>query len=553
MRTRLIVTAWLVSSTLAGLTACDGILDSGPPERVFAGDASAPLAFAPTDDTLVKSRYPHRNYDSREFLRVRDRGQRVIQSYLRFEVSGVEGNAVQHASLRLHAYDGSSDGGTLYRAASDDWREETLVYERAPGPVGGALDSAGKVKANTWVELDVTAALAGDGPVSFVLTSQSSNSVYYDAREASRPPELRVWLAPEPSSADAGGTNGDDPDAGPPDSGESDAGTPPADAAPPPPTGESGIWISPEEVQALPMSGAAWENVLSTAQQDTSSPNLSDQEDQTDAAVMAKAFVYVRTGDSSYREQVVAAIQAARGTETGGRTLALGRNLAAYVIAAELVGLDGDADDAFRTWLDGVRYEELSGRTLISTHDDRPNNWGTHAGAARIAADLYLGDTADLEKAAAVFRGWLGDRNAYADFSYGDLSWQCDPSKPVGINPPGCTIEGHSVDGVLPDDQRRAGSFTWPPPKENYVWEALQGATAQAWMLHRAGFPAFEWEQQALRRAVAWLHEQADFPAEGDDTGTPWLINAMYGTDFPTSEARPGKNGLAWYDWTHAP
>ena len=43
-------------------------------------------------------------------------------------------------------------------------------------------------------------------------------------------------------------------------------------------------------------------------------------------------------------------------------------------------------------------------------------------------------------------------------------------------------------DGVLPDDQRRSGGFVWPPTKENYVWEALQGAIAQAVILHRAGF-----------------------------------------------------------------
>jgi hypothetical protein len=120
----------------------------------------------------------------------------------------------------------------------------------------------------------------------------------------------------------------------------------------------------------------------------------------------------------------------------------------------------------------------------------------------------------------------------------------------VGINPAGCTIAGYPADGVLPDDQRRAGPFTWPPPQENYVWEALQGAVAQAWMLNRAGYPAFTWENQAILRAVAWLHGQANFPAAGDDRGTPWLINHVYGAAFPAaSPAAPGKNGLGFYDW----
>ena len=75
-------------------------------------------------------------------------------------------------------------------------------------------------------------------------------------------------------------------------------------------------------------------------------------------------------------------------------------------------------------------------RTLVSTHEDRPNNWGTHAGAARAAIAAYLGDSAQLARTALVFRGYLGDRAAYAGFEFGDLSWQCDPAAgPSGINP----------------------------------------------------------------------------------------------------------------------
>jgi hypothetical protein len=129
------------------------------------------------------------------------------------------------------------------------------------------------------------------------------------------------------------------------------------------------------------------------------------------------------------------------------------------VIAADLVGLhsyDAGKDEQFRSWLAAVRTETLDGKTLISTDEDRPNNWGTHAGASRVAVDLYLGDKADLVRAAQVFKGWLGDRSAYAGFTYGDTAWQADPSKPVGINPKGATKRGHTIDGVLPDDQRRA-------------------------------------------------------------------------------------------------
>ena len=46
-----------------------------------------------------------------------------------------------------------------------------------------------------------------------------------------------------------------------------------------------------------------------------------------------------------------------------------------------------------------------------------------------------------LARVAKVFKGWLGDRSSYSAFSYGELWWQCDPTKPVGINRAGCTRE----------------------------------------------------------------------------------------------------------------
>lgn len=169
-----------------------------------------------------------------------------------------------------------------------------------------------------------------------------------------------------------------------------------------------------------------------------------------------------------------------------------------------------------------------------------------------MAIAVYLGDDADLARAAQVYKGYLGDRSSYAGFEYGtDLSWQCDPARPVGINPVGCTRNGLSLDGVLPDDQRRGGSFTTSPPNENYVWEAMQGLLAQAVILERAGYDPFEWEDRALLRAARWLHDVNDFPAEGDDSWQAPLLNHFYGTSFPEqSQARPGKM-VGWTDWTH--
>jgi hypothetical protein len=151
-----------------------------------------------------------------------------------------------------------------------------------------------------------------------------------------------------------------------------------------------------------------------------------------------------------------------------------------------------------------------------------------------------------------VFKGWLGDRESYSGFSFRNRSWQCNPSRPLGVNEPGCTRYGHSLDGVVPDDQRRGGTFQWPPPKENYVYGALGGALIQAVILHRAGYDAFEWQQRALQRAFDWLHREANYPAEGDDLWEIHVVNHFYGTHYPAPlPAGAGKN-VGWTDWSHA-
>ncbi len=319
----------------------------------------------------------------------------------------------------------------------------------------------------------------------------------------------------------------------------------------------SGIWISPAELAELPTSGAAWENVFHAANVPCGTPDLSDQDQNNNVCVMAKALVFARTSLPGYRTEVAQALtRIVNAPAYQGRALALGRELAAYVISADLIDLadlDSSLDARFRTTIrDLLTTPTTAGpASLVECHEVRPNNWGTHCGASRAAVAAYLGDEVELERVAQVFHGWLGDRTSWAGFEYGDLAWQCDPAGPVGINPVGCVRNNHSIDGVLPDDQRRSGGFAWPPPKENYVWEALQGALVQAVILHRAGYPAFAWQDEALLRAGQWLHDQAGYTADGDNSWEPHLLNYYYGSDFPAPiPAEPGKN-LGWTDWTH--
>jgi hypothetical protein len=319
------------------------------------------------------------------------------------------------------------------------------------------------------------------------------------------------------------------------------------------------LWLSPSDLAALPTSGPAWSQVKGAADETLagSEANLADRTDHN-LGTLAAALVGARLDSDAYRGKVRDALADVVAQEPDrGDVLAAARRLGSYAIAADLVdlsGFDPAFDRRFRTWLGQMLTFEYSGGggggSIVDVHERRANNFGTHAGASRVAAAAYLGDRVELDRAADVFRGWLGDRAAYAGFDYGDLSWQADASRPVGVNPAGATRDGHSVDGVLPDDQRRGGGFTWPPPQENYVWGALQGATVQAELLARQGYDAWDWQDRALLRSVTWLHEQADFPATGDDAWVPWLVNHAYGTSFP-GDTGAGKN-LGFAAWSHA-
>lgn len=335
-------------------------------------------------------------------------------------------------------------------------------------------------------------------------------------------------------------------------------------------TPSKGIWITREEIAALPTTGTSWEAVKKAADGDVGPITLRELHDLDDVKTYARALVAVRLGltglGKSYRDQVIASVMACIGTEGGTEgVLSLSRNLPAVVIAADLVGLPADKDAIFRPWLDQVGSKTIDGDTLISIRARRPNNWGTQAGFALGCRALYLAkdlsnpeDPAvkDLLLGLKIHRGWLGDRASYAGFSYGDLSWQCDSSKPVGINPKGCTIEGHPMDGGLPEELRRASlEFDWPPPKENYCYTALEGALCWHYLLFRWVDPKIlDAQDRAVLRAYRWLYEVAQFPPTGNDTWQPFLVNYLFGAGTLTTVAPPAQTGksIGYTCWTHA-
>lgn len=335
---------------------------------------------------------------------------------------------------------------------------------------------------------------------------------------------------------------------------------PPPPPPPPPdpdpkPTPVTGIWIGPDEIAKLPTSGAGWTDVLAAAKAASGATSLSNQDSNDSTNVMAAALVYARTGEAVYLAKAEKAITdiCTKNLESGSRALALGRELIGYVLAADIVQLskvDADLDAKWRTKLAYLlTYKTSQAGSLIDCSLDRPNNWGGHSRASWLAAALYLGDKAGADKAVATLRGWMGNWSAYNGFEYGDLAWQVDKTKPVGILPKGAKLQNYDVDGGQPEELRRV-AFKIPPGFVVYTWEGLQGPIAAAEMAHRAGYTDI-WDEcdKALLRAVQFNYRQG-WAAEGDDKWVVPIINRAYGVNFPVTGGGAGKN-VGWSLWTH--
>lgn len=315
----------------------------------------------------------------------------------------------------------------------------------------------------------------------------------------------------------------------------------------------TGIWTSPTELRTKPMSGDAWNAVKSAADSLSSSPSpdLDNQDDPTNVAVMAAAIVYARTGDVNYRAKVVNALQKIELYVPRGRTLAWARETGAYAISADLVGYRTAAfEKKMRDMAETYKCSQLN-KTLLEMYKQRPNNWGSQAFGSLTAIYRYLGDTRRLQEVRTHYvLSVNGPMPSTA--SFGSMSWQCSTSDPRWINKKGCVITCGSqvnVDGIIPDDMRRGGSCQANPLQTGYPWEGLQGFVMAARILDRAGLSIWQESDRAICRAASALQDGrfgSGWRATGDDEWQlPFLDNSCgtnWSASYGTSKWKAGKN-----------
>jgi len=126
-------------------------------------------------------------------------GSSARQSFLRFTVGGIPaGTDVQSARLRMVVINDSTSGGIISAISNTTWAED-ITWNTRPAVDGPQLVQLGPVALNQVVEVDVTAAIKGNGAYSFALTAAPANlnTVGYASRQnsvAANRPQLIVTL-----------------------------------------------------------------------------------------------------------------------------------------------------------------------------------------------------------------------------------------------------------------------------------------------------------------------------------------------------------------------
>ncbi len=321
----------------------------------------------------------------------------------------------------------------------------------------------------------------------------------------------------------------------------------PSPTTTPAPTPPTSGFIGPDPTG--PTSGAAWTALRAAADASAGTPDITCNQDSRThpGTALAAALVYARTGEAAYRAKAIALIEAARATarDCGNAILSLGRQLGAYVLAADYAAY---RDASFVAWVSSIRTRDFPSshsrwHVLADTAANTSNNWGTFALASLTVADAYLHDSAGLARDWAIFTDY-GDAGTtrFVHTSSYQAVWSC----PTGyeINPLSCTDP--QKEGAAVEDASR----TTFPTLGNYPAEAAQGYVVQAEVLAKAGYPAWTVNDRQVCRNAKWRERGSNLNRSAVDKYVTWVTNARCGLSQPTVAAGFGRV-FGYTDWLY--
>ena len=152
------------------------------PVSVTTQSLASVLTFIPAADTYVSASSPTSNYGTAKTLRLD--ASPDIHAYMRFTVTGVSGRTIQKATMRLYTTTKSTQGIKILSVTDNSWVEKSMTYNTAP-PLGSILASSGGFAAKSWISIDVTGYITGDGTYNVGIITPSSTAISLSSRESS--------------------------------------------------------------------------------------------------------------------------------------------------------------------------------------------------------------------------------------------------------------------------------------------------------------------------------------------------------------------------------
>jgi len=148
--------------------------------------------FVTSADAHVDEATPTTNFGTATALRVDGGTGTHVESYLSFGLSGLSGT-VRQATLRLWASSGTGDG-PIVTPTSTGWTENGITWSNKPASTGPGIADVAGISTGTWVEVDVTNTVVGNGTYAFRLSGESTDGVDFHSREGANDPQLVVTM-----------------------------------------------------------------------------------------------------------------------------------------------------------------------------------------------------------------------------------------------------------------------------------------------------------------------------------------------------------------------
>lgn len=91
----------------------------------------------------------------------------------------------------IYANSSTTTGFDVWSVVATPWTESTITFSNAPA-LESIVRSSGAFSANTWVTLDVTSLVSGNGTLSLGLTGSNDPAISLSSREGANVPQLLV-------------------------------------------------------------------------------------------------------------------------------------------------------------------------------------------------------------------------------------------------------------------------------------------------------------------------------------------------------------------------